>query len=727
MISEQEHQQDEDKREREASPEKKRKATRESLPLPLTFPSSGFSSSSSRTEAEWHCQSQERPEEEKVWPQLEGDSPRSSSSPLSSPLLPTASSLVPFASSWAKEERASRLDEKLLEMESNLRLYRTGLKAALEKKNDSAMCSFLKLIEKLENERNELESEREYVLRKLELTSLLESKEVSVRLKPCSNQFLTTAWLQETIRIIVVYMKKADSGMEKAPPMGLVRCSRGGKTRALYEIGIKFKELYPDCAVIYVCFNNDTAIQEQEQANPVKALCLRIAFAALKPDSPYSGDFRSFSKNVIVEENHIIKWLKQSPCLILVDELNRLKKAVSDDQFAFFIKDVFLTQKGRYIVFSSHIISVAKKLESYLLSWSRNVLIRELPTTSLKRAKEAFNIDTLTAREALFCGLIPGLILDKCFYGASDKVNWRIDDYLSQLTEDQIIDTTLILPLLESFITGSPDNLPPVILEMMNVLREFVPVKKEFRDVVQWIPMHMVKVLHQLSESNIVSNGYRKLLKVIEQHFENFHLAKYQSGDAWESLCVIVLIIRIVTRQPKITAEVDLLAGQFSAESRCTYSVSYNEHFQKHSNFEACVNLEQLKGIIRHPPNFPHVSIYYPSHARFLMYDAIVVLYESEICAPCFIGFQMKEGRELPTRRPSDVCLGFLLRGKSAKNPQAEKWKDLSTNEVNEFFGVSGRSWTPEEWGKLAAEEEEEQCREATSRTSSRQHLEERK
>ena len=416
-----------------------------------------------------------------------------------------------------------------------------------------------------------------------------------------------------------------------------------------------------------------------------------------------------------------------------MDELNKLKKAVSDDQFAFFIKDVFLTRKGRYIVFSSHIISVAKKLESYLLTGSaRSVLIRELPSTSLKKAKEAFNIDTLTAREALFCGLIPGLILDKCFYGASDEVTWRIDDYLSQLTEDQIIDTTLILPLLESFITGSLDNLPPVILEMMNTLREFVPVKKEFRNVVQWIPMHMVKVLHQLSKSNLVSNGYRKLLRVIEQHFENFHLAKYQSRDAWESLCVIVLIIRIVTRQPKVTAEVDLLAGQFSAESRCTYSVSYNEHFQKHSNFEACVNLEQLKGIIRHPPNFPHVSIYYPSHAGFLMYDAIVVLYESEICAPCFIGFQMKEGRELPTRRPSDVCLGFLLRGKSAKNPQAEKWKDLSTKEVNEFFGVSGRSWTPAEWGKLAAEKEEEeeqqqQCREATSRTSSRQHLEERK
>jgi hypothetical protein len=37
--------------------------------------------------------------------------------------------------------------------------------------------------------------------------------------------------------------------------MALVRCSRGGKTRALKEIGLALKEKMPECVVLSVSFN----------------------------------------------------------------------------------------------------------------------------------------------------------------------------------------------------------------------------------------------------------------------------------------------------------------------------------------------------------------------------------------------------------------------------------------------------------------------------------------
>jgi hypothetical protein len=119
-------------------------------------------------------------------------------------------------------------------------------------------------------------------------------------------------------------------GFERVPPMALVRCSRGGKTRALYEIAKICKEKVKVDSVIYVSFNDSTSLSEWEQDDPLQALCLRIAFAALRKleqtSKTRAQQFEEFrSRDILVEPKLILQWLGDSSAVLLVDELNNLR------------------------------------------------------------------------------------------------------------------------------------------------------------------------------------------------------------------------------------------------------------------------------------------------------------------------------------------------------------------------------------------------------------------
>ena len=85
------------------------------------------------------------------------------------------------------------------------------------------------------------------------------------------------------------------------------------------------KEL-PGVAVIYVSFNDFSSLDPWEMRDPVGALCRRIAFAALKgrEEFPTDDDFDSF-RQTMVTEGDILSWLGDTPCILLMDELNILE------------------------------------------------------------------------------------------------------------------------------------------------------------------------------------------------------------------------------------------------------------------------------------------------------------------------------------------------------------------------------------------------------------------
>ena len=59
-----------------------------------------------------------------------------------------------------------------------------------------------------------------------------------------------------------------DEGFHRVPPMALVRCSRGGKTRALTEIAKQIVDKQIADCVIFVTLNDWSSISPAEQSNP---------------------------------------------------------------------------------------------------------------------------------------------------------------------------------------------------------------------------------------------------------------------------------------------------------------------------------------------------------------------------------------------------------------------------------------------------------------------------
>ena len=247
-------------------------------------------------------------------------------------------------------------------------------------------------------------------------------------LQPTDPQkFITKAWLDDAIHNVETNFMKYDTDAERVPIMGLIRCSRGGNTRALKEIARAIKAKMPDVAVIYVSFNDYSSIEADEKGDLVSALCLRIAFAALKDDDPAKnesskealgacfGDFKSANR---VTKSDIITWLSKKPCLLLIDDMNiGTENAPSDSksELYLFLKRYFLSGAMRYFVFSSHIISTSFEAKDYLDSKGhRRMIPNWLPQIpDLASVSLSLHLDfRLTALRAIYNGLISSLLLE---------------------------------------------------------------------------------------------------------------------------------------------------------------------------------------------------------------------------------------------------------------------------------------------------------------------------
>jgi len=88
------------------------------------------------------------------------------------------------------------------------------------------------------------------------------------------------------------------------PPLALIRCSRGGKTRALKEMAKALKHrLGPQASVIYISLNDYSSLGESEQNNAVRALCRRIAFEAR--NTKVEGNLHDAYKNFSMDASEL--------------------------------------------------------------------------------------------------------------------------------------------------------------------------------------------------------------------------------------------------------------------------------------------------------------------------------------------------------------------------------------------------------------------------------------
>ena len=331
-------------------------------------------------------------------------------------------------------------------------------------------------------------------------------------------------------------------------------------------------------------------------------------------------------------------------------------------------------------MYSSHYASLVSKL-SCLMS-NRGVHCVALPLVrNVQSASINFHYVELNARLVAFYGLIPALI-----YKATVK------DLPSQTRTNLVnecrptMDAASMTELLRSYITGNYSDVPHYLLALMDVC---------FEDKIRWIPYNMIYVLEELGEKS--SNPW--VVKAIVNLFNEFVTSKENSGDAWEALFVITLLIRALTNE---FDEVVLASTDFSSPEGWT--VSYNLHYdhsvQPFMSFSDCRNATDLIKRMEVPPSVLHIAVYYPPHAQFEMYDVIVAVYDNG--HRTLLGYQCKQGKGAPGKPPCEEITSFVVQGDaSATAFQRDGWTYLSDAQLDVFFGVSGRDYTPSKWKKL--------------------------
>jgi hypothetical protein len=503
-----------------------------------------------------------------------------------------------------------------------------------------------------------------------------------------------TDWLDVTAAMIMerYHQCESKSGGERLAPMALIRCSRGGKTRAMYEISRHLKD--KKIPVIFVSLNDFSDVTKDEGKDGLGAVCKRIAFAALKGMNYDAPQFEEF-ENTSVSSEQINVWLGQTGCVLLIDELNNLPMST---ELAEFLKNVFLKPANRYLVFSSHVTSTSVELSKYIETYnSRQIVSRPLPLIpSLATAVTNFNWPTLNPREALYYGLVPALIHEARLqnirsFGHLPSAK-RMTAIKTCIQQNLVTDRNIRF-LLKSFITGDQLDVMEPLLQLMDAAENKEEITAE-SSIVLWIPYHMAPVLKEFSKTA----GF-ELLGEINRQFNSFMDAKTGSGDGWEALFVSTLLIRC-------------LSGEFDEKVfQCprgwdmkNSTVSYNSLFDTNKvNFDTTL-LSEFVNSITPPPNFPHIAVYYPTHSQFELYDIIVVLYETKDKS-CRYGYQLNEGRNLPQKAGVELfSKSYVIRGEAAQaQSTTRKWITSSADDIRSFFGESGKNWTPSRWKELSA------------------------
>ncbi len=119
-------------------------------------------------------------------------------------------------------------------------------------------------------------------------------------------------------------------------------------------------------------------LKEWEEDNPLQALHW-IAFAATSPwvkrSSSMMSKFEEFVRNEPVwEEQSFLDWIGDTPALLLIDELNILRKLLTDRdsaearEFGSFLKYHFIRKEWRFLLFTQ---TFQKSLHSTLLDSAR--------------------------------------------------------------------------------------------------------------------------------------------------------------------------------------------------------------------------------------------------------------------------------------------------------------------------------------------------------------------
>jgi hypothetical protein len=490
-------------------------------------------------------------------------------------------------------------------------------------------------------------------------------------------------WVETTCDLIMEGFDKRDAPNEKVAPLGLVRFSQGGKSRGLFETKQFLRVNHKAVTVIYVTFNDVSPLDENEQTDPVEALCRRICFWFHKDRTDVDG-FRSLYRKMRgykVNSNAVLEFIGKRPCILLIDELNQFEGTKVSKELAVFLKQHFIAEKGRFFVFTSHVVSTEEFLRNYMdTNSNRLVTILKLPTIQSLSDARAKLYSMLTPQKAIYCGLSPALIYT--VQELNRKVRLTLQP--AKLTDTQVQE------LCQTCLNGKYKLVPDLFLKFMDI---------EDDDTVLWVPAHIVEIMCFITyhSRGTCSHGVLSCCSAIASAFERLNDSKLKSGEGWEGLFLAVLLIRIVARENHKLLDIPE-----------TYTMKVDDFDFKRDDDRVYITeiVDPAEYIDRIPgagKRKDHISVYCPVQSSFMTYDLFLVVWDEE-GKRYITGYQLKEGEALPDKDPlSTVARNYAVRGASTeKETQTKyKWTSVSEPDISSFFGVSGVNWTPMAWANL--------------------------
>jgi hypothetical protein len=479
-------------------------------------------------------------------------------------------------------------------------------------------------------------------------------------------------------------------GDDRIPPIGLVRFSRGGKSRVLYEIGRYLREKYKkerkDIVVINISFNDYSPLDPTESTDPVEALCRRICFWFLQKRTDL-GNFAAQYNEIRgdkVDSAKVLNYIGGRPCILLIDELNKLDdtKLISE-----FLKRNFLIAKGRFFVFTSHVLTTEESLRTYMDGNSnRPVTIRKLPIIpSLNEARKKL-FSTLTPDQAMFCGLSPALI------HTTQKGSLPVNLALKPAT----FEDTQVQQLCQTFVNGDYTLVPAPFLSLMDTDTDQPGTTSN----ILWVPVLVMQIMHFINRwsEKTCSKGVFSLCSEIGSALQDIPRSKELSGGGWEYLFYAALLIRIAAQENHPILNLPITNDEWK-----TYKIELDD-FADVDEYRSDMTdpSEYIQAIPRDRKK--QLSVYKPSIATFELYDIFLVVWDNK-GTRTITGYQLKSGDRLPDNDAleSEVDKSYVIRGKATqkdKTPLRGWWRP-SQQTINSFFGVSGVNWTPDTWEKL--------------------------
>jgi hypothetical protein len=513
---------------------------------------------------------------------------------------------------------------------------------------------------------------------KVPLPKLHESDEIP--------SFIASAsWMEGLRSKVLSNANLEDSEYPRVTPVAVTRCSRGGKTRSLHELAQAVRAADKTYALIFVSFNSATPVEVWENDDPLGALCRRIAFTALKRDEqvPSRSDmFNRFNTHYDVSPQSILDWLGTTKCILFVDELNKI---LMNAPVATFLKNNFLLHSGRGLVFSSHVVSLNALLCDFMdgQGSGREIRTYSLPNiVSLSDTRKQLKAGALSPQEVLFLGMSPSLI------------HTSLKTTLPFTRRDSVVSAWLVSgvgleatkTLLSTILNGEIAGVPGTLLELMDIGTD----SEKGTNYVRWIPFHMQYVLDRMTMYNDLPLEFRACTKGLSGLITTFRTAKSESGDAWEALFIMVLLIRCLCGE--FNDSLLPLAG-FGSSAR----VRYNEPYHGNNFFSTSVS-EFLDGVpVSGGQLLPAISVYYPRHASFEVYDVIVATWDI-VGNRTLYGYQCKEGSKTPSTFANQTMFNssYLVRGAPAQNDQSIRlWITPDEEYLDIFFGKTATQWSP--------------------------------